>query len=83
MEIKRKQKEDGAGAASNDDEYTLQLSLVDKVKMDLLIYSLPIVIVGIAFWREVSVNFTDILQASAAFLLMIWWENMLFKKRAK
>ncbi|MBU4257236.1 hypothetical protein KJ586_01485 [Patescibacteria group bacterium] len=72
-EFKKRSKE-------NDPDITLRLTYVDKLLGDLITFSLPILIIAIALFFKGKVDFVDIIQASAAFLVMYLWEKRLFNK---
>jgi hypothetical protein len=74
-EIKRLKK-----IGDGNTEITLRLSLFDKYKGDALIFLLPIVILSIPLFIEKIVTFADIIQATAAFLFMYFWNKYLFDK---
>ena len=58
----------------------LHLTCLDKLISDVLIYLLPILILGVAIIINKQITITDIFQAVIAFLIMYFWQNMLFKK---
>ena len=73
MQLKKRKRE-------NNLEIVLRITYVDKLIFDILIYLLPIIIIGIAFIINKQIVLIDIFQATAAFLLMYLWQRMLFKK---
>lgn len=64
----------------NNMEITLYLTYFDKLKFDILIYSTPIIITGIAFTINKTITLTDIIQAIIVFLIMYIWQIILLKK---
>ncbi len=73
MQLKKRENE-------NNPEIVLRITYVDKLIFDVLIYLLPIIIVGIAFIANKQITLVDIFQAIAAFLIMYFWQRILFKK---
>lgn len=59
---------------------TLCLTCMDKLKSDLVVFSLPFIILLISFWADKTINSTDIFQASMAFGIVYLWQKFLFKK---
>lgn len=73
MRLKKRKRENNIGIV-------LYITYFDKLIFDVLIYLLPIIIVGIAFIVNKQITLVDIFQAVAAFLLMYLWQKRLFKK---
>lgn len=85
IKIKRMQlqKWKSEGRESSDKEIVIYLSFMDKYILDILLYLMPIVILVTAFFLEDKVvNFTDILQATVAFLMMAYSQRLLFKNKS-
>lgn len=61
-------------------DINLSLTYFDKLKSDILIYSLPIIILSIALFLDKQITKTDIIQALAAFFLMYFWQRYIFRK---
>lgn len=72
-EFKKRSKE-------NDLDITLRLTYIDKLISNLITFSLPILIIAIALFFKGKIDFVDIIQASAAFLVMYLWEKRLFNR---
>jgi phosphatidylglycerophosphate synthase len=73
QEFKKRSKE-------NNLDITLRLTYIDKLISNLITFSLPILIIAIALFFKGKVDFVDIIQASAAFLVMYLWEKRLFNR---
>jgi len=58
----------------------LHLTYLDKLISDVLIYLLPILILGVAIIINKQITLVDVFQAVIAFLLMYFWQRMIFKK---
>ncbi len=65
----------------NNEESVLYLSASDKFKSDLLIYSLPVIILAVALVFNNQVDFADVAQAIIAFLIMYLWQRIIFNKK--
>jgi hypothetical protein len=61
-------------------EITLHLTFVDKLKSDVFIFSLPAVLMGIAFAAHGKVGLADVLEAFVVFIIAYLWEKWLFGK---
>jgi len=61
-------------------EITLHLTFVDKLKSDVFIFSLPAVLMGIAFVANGKVGPADVLEALTVFIVGYLWEKWLFGK---
>jgi hypothetical protein len=75
-----KTKKDRLSDKEDDTEIVLYLNYFDRLKSDVFIFSLPIIILLISLFKDREVNKTDIFQATAAFLLMYLWQKFLFRK---
>lgn len=62
----------------NDTNITLHLKYFDKFLVEIIVFLIPIIILGIAFLDH-KVGLTDILQALAAFLLAYVSLKIIFK----
>jgi hypothetical protein len=60
-------------------EIILNLTYMDKIIGDLIIFSMPIIIIGISIFAG-KTDTADIVQAAAAFLIVYFWQTNLFKK---
>ncbi|MFH1661823.1 MAG: hypothetical protein ABIA02_01885 [Candidatus Falkowbacteria bacterium] len=58
----------------------LYLTYFDKLKTDIIIYLLPIIVLLISFIYDRNVDLVDIFQALIVFLIVYFWQKMLFKK---
>ncbi len=58
----------------------LYLTYFDKLKGEIILYLLPIIILLIGFFVDKIINVVDVIQATVAFLLMYLWQRILFKK---
>lgn len=72
-EFKKRSKE-------NDLDITLRLTYIDKLIGNLIAFTLPILIIAIALFFKGETDFIDIIQASAAFLVIYFWQKRLFDK---
>lgn len=70
---KRRAREEGL-------DITLQLRYEDKLKSDIVTFSLPIIILIIPLITQRYVSITDILQASLAFIMVYLLQKSLFDK---
>ena len=61
-------------------EVTLHLTFVDKLKSDIFLFSLPVVLMGIAFAANGKVGLADVLEALMVFIIAYLWEKWLFSK---
>ncbi len=61
-------------------DITLKLSFTDKLKSDLFLYSLPILVLIVPFVIDQNVNFANVLQALLVFIVAYLWQRMIFKK---
>lgn len=68
--------------ADNDTGLTLNLTYMDKMKGELLVFILPIIIIVISFFGDTGYNINDFFQAAFAFLVMYMWQRSLFNKRS-
>jgi hypothetical protein len=80
INIKRVKLKREVNEGNEDTEITLHLNYLDKLKADILVFLMPIIILLIAFFVEKVVTAVDVIQASAAFLLMYFWQKILFKR---
>jgi hypothetical protein len=60
-------------------EVTLNLTYYDKIKDEIVIFLLPIIVLVTAALTE-GIDLTDMVQALLVFLTMYLWHNALFKK---
>lgn len=60
-------------------EIVLNLSYYDKIKDELIVFLLPVIILFLAFFNG-KIDLVDILQASCSFIIMYLWHMALFKK---
>jgi hypothetical protein len=60
-------------------DITLYLNCFDKLKSEIVVFSLPIIIVIIAV-LEKGFDLVDILQAGIAFIIMYSWHRFIFSK---
>ena len=58
---------------------TLHLTYLDKFISEIIIFVIPLVVMGIAL-LDGAVDLSDILQAASAFLIAYFWHRMIFKK---
>lgn len=70
----------GKRRKENNFDITLRLTYTDKFFGNLITFALPILIIAIALFFKGKVDFVDIIQASAAFLVMYLWEKRLFNR---
>lgn len=59
---------------------TLYLTYFDKIKSNIIVFSLPIIICLLAFFINKKVGVIDVMQASIAFIIAYVWQESLFKK---
>ncbi len=64
----------------NNEELVLYLTASDKLKSDILVFSSPIIILIIAWLANGLVDWSAIIQATMVFLLMYYWQKILFRK---
>ncbi len=58
----------------------LRLNFFDKIKSDIFVFSLPIVICVIAFMANREVTIVNFFQAAIVFLIAFWYKSWLFAK---
>jgi hypothetical protein len=61
-------------------DLTLRLTFIDKFKSDVFLFLLPVVSLAIAFIVNRGIGKTDILSASAIFIIAYLWQKWLFSK---
>lgn len=76
LKTKKYQKKKGEGNL----DISLHLTYMDKIKMDLLTFGLPLIICLIPLMAEGVVNSTHILQAIIVFIIMALFTQHLFNK---
>lgn len=59
---------------------TLNLTYFDKIKSNLIVFSLPILICLIPFMINRTVDLISILQACVVFIITYVWQEAIFKK---
>jgi len=62
-----------------EEEITLRLKYFDKFINEIIIFSIPIVVLGVAL-LGVKIDYIDIIQACVAFLLAYLAHKLIFKK---
>ena len=72
VELKRRTRED-------DLEILLRLSFMDKILLDVILFSSPIIILLLPFLTGTP-NLTDIFQALITFSVLYFWQKYLFSK---
>jgi len=70
----RKKKQD------NNTDLTLYLTYFDKMKIELTVFLLPIIIIIISLISEQDFTTVTFFQAIISFLLMYLWQKILFNK---
>lgn len=71
------------GRESSDKEIVIYLSFIDKYILDILLYLMPIAVLLVAFFlNDKVVNLIDVIQATAAFLMMTYSQRLLFKNKS-
>ncbi len=68
---------------ASDEEYVLYLNYYHKIASDLVLFSVPILILSIALFSNAELDKEDIIQAATAFVLVYYWQGMLFKRRER
>ena len=61
-------------------DVSLQLTYRDKIIDELLIFSLPVIVIWVAHLKGV-VDVYTVFQAALVFIIMFTWHNILFKKQ--
>jgi hypothetical protein len=61
---------------------TLEMTYMDKLKGDLVVFTLPAAVLLIAFLSDKHVGATAVLEAVAVFVIAYLWQKWLFGKEA-
>lgn len=59
---------------------TLNLTYFDKIKSNLIVFSLPIIVCMVPFIINRTVDLISILQACVVFIITYVWQEAIFKK---
>ena len=62
-------------------EFKLYLTHLDKLKGDMIMFSLPLVVLVIAVFIQNKLYFVDLVQALAVFLIFYLWQKWLYRHR--
>jgi hypothetical protein len=81
IRLRLNQKEKKKRDEQSNSDIVIYLTFMDKLKSDLFLYSLPMLVIGLPMLSGYKIDTTIFLQACLVFVLSFFWQRFIFNKQ--